>query len=374
MPEIRRIDLMQFKTEAKAGEVTDAAIIKSYVCDEVKALDVEPGHEQEARAFEFAISTETPDRENDAIAVDGWLLDAYRRNPVVLWAHSHSELPIAKSPDVWPRDAQLRAKADFNESYDIYPFSRMVAQMLSRKLLNAASVGFRPVVYAHNEARGAWAYDFMEQELLEWSIVPVPANAEALQGAKSLGIDIAPLAEWAEKVLDCDKGAGIWVPKELHTREYVEKAWRTARGESASVQVPDDTTRAASSPSKGTAGATGEPPRDVASAKPEQTKAGRVLSAANESALREAVAGIESAAQRISSVLSSAAPADDDAGGDDGKSASAQQTTAQPELQPISVDNTAMIETLKSLLPGLLRDITVEETERALAKVTGRVD
>lgn len=379
MPGIRRIDLKQFKSEAKDGEVKDAAIIKSYVCDEVRALDVEPGHEQEARSFEFAISTENPDRENDAIAVDGWLLDSYRKNPVVLWAHQHDGLPIAKSPDVWPSNNQLRAKADFSDSYDINPMSRIVAQMLSRKLLNAASVGFRPVVYALNEARGGWAFDFMEQELLEWSVVPVPANAEALQGAKGFGIDIAPLAEWAEKVLDCELGSGLWVPKDLITREDVEKAWKSARGEAVTVAVPKESTAATSQPSQDKADAPSGSPPTGASAAPAETKSGRVLSSANESALRDAVSSIESAAQRISGVLSSAKPADDMADDDDdGKSAKpttkAPEPVPAPEPEPAQFDQAQMTEALKSLLPEMLKEVTALEINRALAKHTGRVD
>lgn len=374
MPGIRRLDLKQFKEEARSGDVTDAGIIKSYVCDEVKALDVDPGHEQDARLFEFAISTETPDRENDSVAVDGWNLDAYRKNPVVMWAHQHDSLPIAKSPAVWPIESQLRAKADFVDSYEINPFARTVAQMLARGLLNAASVGFRPIVYSANENRGMFAYDFLEQELLEWSVVPVPANAEALQGAKGFGIDITPLAEWAEQVLDCDKGSGIWVPKDLVTRDSVEAAWKAARGEAISVQVPKETKLDSTpDPSRGSADASYGLPPDGASAASTQTdtKSGRVLSSANESALRDAISSIENAVQRISGVLSIANPADD-ATDDDAKSATA--TTKTSDCEQTKFDHEQITETLKSLLPEMLRDVTVAEIERALAKHTGRVD
>ena len=44
--------------------------------------------------------------------------------------------------------------------------------------------------------------DFQQQELLEFSIVPVPANADCLIEARSAGIDVEPLREWAAKTLE----------------------------------------------------------------------------------------------------------------------------------------------------------------------------
>jgi hypothetical protein len=352
--------IKQFKDEAKAGEVTDAAITKAYVFDEIKALDIGPGSDVEARVFEWAISTENPDRENDAISVDGWKLDAYRKNPVVLWAHSHRDLPIATSPNVWPQAVQLRAKADFTKSSELNPLALTVARMIHHKLLNAASVGFRPIIYSNNENRGSWAYDFLEQELLEWSIVPVPANAEALQGAKSYGIDIAPLAEFAEKVLDGERGPGLWIPKDYMPREEVEKAWKIAKGEQATASVPG---------SKDT--------KDTDNVDESTAKAGRVLSTANEAALRDAVASIESAAGQITTVLSAAAPAPDDDGKETQGTASVQpdiSTKQADDERDSEIKLLAMKDAVGELLPDLLREVITNETERALRKFTGRVD
>jgi hypothetical protein len=55
--------------------------------------------------------------------------------------------------------------------------------MVKRGFLRATSVGFRPKrdKYSWNEERGG--IDFEEQELLEFSVVPVPSNPEALLSA-----------------------------------------------------------------------------------------------------------------------------------------------------------------------------------------------
>ncbi|MDB4896884.1 MAG: hypothetical protein JWN15_3146, partial [Firmicutes bacterium] len=49
---------------------------------------------------------------------------------------------------------------------------------------------------------------------LEYSCVPVPSNPEALQNAKSMGIDMDPMRVWAEKILDGQPSEkGLWVPR-----------------------------------------------------------------------------------------------------------------------------------------------------------------
>jgi len=49
----------------------------------VKAIDLE------AKTVDFVVSTEDVDRDGDIIRSEGWELDAFRQNPVVLWAHQH---------------------------------------------------------------------------------------------------------------------------------------------------------------------------------------------------------------------------------------------------------------------------------------------
>jgi len=77
--------------------------------------------------------------------------------------------------------------------------------------LNATSVGFKPKEWVFNEDRKG--VDFKTQELLEFSVVPVPSNPEALIEARSAGIDLGPYKEWAEQVLE-DSDPGIWLPRD----------------------------------------------------------------------------------------------------------------------------------------------------------------
>jgi uncharacterized protein len=142
------------------------------------------------RVLEFTISTGAVDRDKDTVAPSGWKLDAYRRNPVVLWAHNYQQPPIGKATKVWVAGNALKAQAEFATA-EVYPFADTIFQLLKGGFLRAVSVGFEPVKHAYNAQRGG--VDYTEQALLEFSIVPVPANAEALMRAAAKGIDVRPV-------------------------------------------------------------------------------------------------------------------------------------------------------------------------------------
>ena len=164
--------------------------------------------------IDFVISTPTLDREDDVLMVDGWEIDNYMRNPVVLWAHDYGRPPVARSEKVWVEDEKLISRDRFTPQ-EINPFGHMVYQMVKGGFLRATSVGFRPLEYFFNDEHKG--YDFLKSELMEHSIVPVPANPEALVAASAAGIDTSPLIEWAAKILDDDPEkdrVALWLPRE----------------------------------------------------------------------------------------------------------------------------------------------------------------
>src|SRR3990172_7043511 len=163
-----------------------------------------------SRTIRFIISSSSEDRDKDVVAVAGWNLDNYRKNPVGQWANDYKSLPVAKCLSVSPRGDKLVAEAQF-PSADLYPFADTVYRMLKGGYLSATSVGFRPIDFKPNEKRGG--VDFHAQELLEFSVVPIPSNCEALIEARAAGIDLAPLKDWAEGVLAGWHGDGQWVKK-----------------------------------------------------------------------------------------------------------------------------------------------------------------
>lgn len=164
----------------------------------VKAFD------EAARTAKFVISTGSVDRDNDTINPAGWNLAAFKSNPVVLWAHNASLPPIGKAIDIGTRGAgrnkRLVATAQFATATQ-HELADTVFQLIVGGFLNATSVGFQPTEAEWNDERGG--VDFLKQDLHEFSIVPVPANPDAVMtAAKEAGIDIKPIIKWAEYTLD----------------------------------------------------------------------------------------------------------------------------------------------------------------------------
>lgn len=195
--EFRRARIEAAKGEPIRGEQTEpgAHVRTSFDDSEVKASAENP------RQLTFTISSESVDRMGDTIAVDGWQLDAYKKNPVVLWAHDSGGLPVAKSPRVWKERPKLRAETLFT-SPGLSAFNDTVLEMYKGGFLSATSVGFVPLKYAFtDDPKRRFGIDFLEQELLEFSLVPVPANADALIEGKAAGIDVGPMLSWAEDIV-----------------------------------------------------------------------------------------------------------------------------------------------------------------------------
>lgn len=134
--------------------------------------------------FEFIISTEDVDRQGEIVMQNGWDLTHYKNNPVVLFAHDYSQLPIGCADEVYVENKKLIAKGRF-ASAEANPVAQQCRKLYDEKILRTTSVGFIPREMDGNKITKA--------ELLEFSLVPVPANPNALSLAKEMGWDVPEL-------------------------------------------------------------------------------------------------------------------------------------------------------------------------------------
>lgn len=132
----------------------------------------------DGKTVSFIASTEAVDRMGDIVRQDGWDLTNYKRNPVVLFGHDH-EKPIGRAHNVRVDAGKLKADLEFADD-SVDEFSAKIGRMVKAGFLNAVSVGFR-VLEAKPIKSG---YEFVKSELLEISVVSVPANQEAIVFAK----------------------------------------------------------------------------------------------------------------------------------------------------------------------------------------------
>jgi len=192
----------QFRSEAK--EVTLNPGEGNPLADAVvrTAFTVEKAIDEDRRTVDFTISTDSLDRHGDRVMQDGWKLEQFRKNPVVLWAHDYEMLPVGKAKNVRVEDGKLKATAEFTP-LGLVKFNDIVFDLLKGGFLNATSVGFSPRKWVWAEADDRrFGIDFQECDLLEFSIVPIPANPDALIEGRAAGtIDDSAVQEWARKWL-----------------------------------------------------------------------------------------------------------------------------------------------------------------------------
>lgn len=131
----------------------------------------------------YVLSDATVDRYGDVIEPSGWMLDSFRSNPIALFNHSPNQ-PIGQ----WKN---IRVEDDKRLVADLEPAAKGTSQrtdeiisLIEQNILRATSVGFRSI--KSEPLDGGTRY--IHQELLETSIVSVPANPAALQLARSFGI------------------------------------------------------------------------------------------------------------------------------------------------------------------------------------------
>jgi hypothetical protein len=71
-------------------------------------------------------------------------------------------------------------------SAEVYPFADQVYKLIVNRFINSVSVGFQPIQWKFSDDPDRqFGIDFERQELLEISVVPVPANAHALIEAQA---------------------------------------------------------------------------------------------------------------------------------------------------------------------------------------------
>jgi HK97 family phage prohead protease len=141
-----------------------------------KAIDAEQG------IFEAMITTEATDRGGDIVRASGAKLDNYLKNAVVMWVHDYSQPPIGKtlSIEIIPGTG-LKAQWQFSE-WGINPQADITRRLWSAGFLNATSIGFIPIKSTNLDGTNSWGpQEYVEWELLEFSIVPIPANQDALR-------------------------------------------------------------------------------------------------------------------------------------------------------------------------------------------------
>jgi len=162
----------------------------------------------------FVITTASKDRHGDIVLPRGCVshLKNYTRNPRVFFAHKTDDLPIASARDP---DGNLALEIYDDRIYSTAYFhgetreSELIFRLIARKELQASSIGFLPIRatfiesededlidletgediidFRSDSTRSMPCLRFLEWDMIEWSVVPIPANQDALAAHLSRG-------------------------------------------------------------------------------------------------------------------------------------------------------------------------------------------
>jgi HK97 family phage prohead protease len=138
---------------------------------------------------EFIMSDNSVDRMGDVVEASGWQLDRIKSPPPVLFNHNRDQI-VGSWINIRQVGNQLIGRiawADFSN----WPQGRYIRDLVRGGFLRTVSVGFAPVerqplTKDASKEYGPWR--FTKSELLECSLVAIPANPNAMAIARSLHI------------------------------------------------------------------------------------------------------------------------------------------------------------------------------------------
>lgn len=160
---------------------------------------------KESRKVQFVISDTSKDRHGTVLNMKSWDLEHFNKNGIVGYQHDVYGGGMCKGPDpdsvigkgrAWLEGEVLMGEVEF-EPEDINPLAEKIFKKVLHGTLKATSVGFRAIGGGRmvNDKTGeeqrleeapyrvpkGYTFYFDGQELLEYSIVNIPSNPNALK-------------------------------------------------------------------------------------------------------------------------------------------------------------------------------------------------
>ncbi len=158
----------------------------------------------------FTISSRSMDREGDVLEPTGMLTANYLKNPVVLWSHDYTKLPIGKTTTI---RATLDDRIEASMLFAPTDFAQQVRSLVDAGFLRASSVGFQPRA---SEPLDSGGRRYTSWELLEWSVVNVPSNPDAIAAAKSKGLRVDAIERAGQEMVVLP-----WWATRANLREFI---------------------------------------------------------------------------------------------------------------------------------------------------------
>ncbi len=164
----------------------------------------------EQRILRYVISSGTPSRRKILVNQAG--IDTSRYHSVILWGHDWGNWTVPAPPigktvaltqDMLGGVTRTIATGQFAGLEHGYEDAEMYYRLAADGYIPDCSIGLDPTKYFIDEERGGLTVD--QWELLEWSLVPIGDNVDAVKLAaavQSYGLDWRPYVASVEALLD----------------------------------------------------------------------------------------------------------------------------------------------------------------------------
>lgn len=141
--------------------------------------------DEEPNTLDFIATDETLDRYDEVIRLDGWDVANYLRNPVVVDSHDYSSISriLGRTTQLTVTtgdDGRMVNRVQFALDN---PMGNLAWKMARAGFIKSESVGFLAKEWTNGASADAPSRTFTKAELLEISLVAVPANPGATLAA-----------------------------------------------------------------------------------------------------------------------------------------------------------------------------------------------
>lgn len=207
----------------------------------IKGFRSPPSWDPAKRSAGFIMSSETVDRYGDIVAQAGLDVTRFADNPVGLLFHNSRSWPCGQWSDITKvlngrpkRTEGLLTLLPVGADEDV----DRAANHVAAGTIRTVSIGFIPdwdqvELILDDEEEYVTGFKFNASELVECSLVPIPANPDAL--VKDAGGDLQLARDIVEDILDnyARSPEGVLVPRSVYEKQYKVIVERIAQDEIA---------------------------------------------------------------------------------------------------------------------------------------------
>lgn len=179
----------------------------------------------ENREAEFVISSEAVDTHDTVFLAEGADFERYNNNPIVAYGHR----TWGDNPDMILGTSEIRQEGKLTigkvrfEDAETNPTAEKIFKKIQAGTLRMASIGAQVKEYRYGDAQkneNPGVLYFTRWELLEWSIVPIGSNKDALVRSAQTIEEIRTALTQEIPVTDPTNGTGETINLSVRERQH----------------------------------------------------------------------------------------------------------------------------------------------------------